>query len=337
MSETFHERAVAPLRAAALVVTAEPCPVCDRREARPRFAIEGLRERLVVCTGCGCGRLDPLPGDAELAAFYPDGYYGDPGQAKFSGPIEWAVRRLGARQARALIAGVPARGRVLDVGCGRGVLLRAFARAGYEAHGVEISAAAATGVEAFAELRIAPRLADAGYPDGFFDAVILWHVLEHLRDPRGAIAEAFRILRPQGRLVVAVPNFMSAQARWAGADWFHLDLPRHLHHFGLDGLERMLGRCGFESLAAHHFSLRQNPFGWIQSASNRFHSLPRNGLYALLHRRGAGVPAPLTPMLRTKLLGLGGALAPGAVVLSVLEAIARSGATVHVTARRPRA
>jgi len=334
MAEIFYERALATLPAAAPAVAAEACPACGERAVRPRFAIEGLGERLVVCEGCGCGRLEPMPGEAEIARFYPDAYYGDPGEAKFSGPIEWLVRRVGARQARSLLDGVPAGGRVLDVGCGRGVLLRAVAQAGYEAHGVEMSAAAAKGVDAFATLRIAPRLAAAGYAAELFDAVIVWHVLEHLRDPRGAIDEAYRILRPGGRLVVAVPNFASAQARWAGADWFHLDLPRHLHHFRLDGLERMLEGCGFGVESVHHFSLSQNPYGWIQSASNRVRSLPRNGLYTLLHRRGGGATAPFTPRVRAQLLALGALLAPPALALSVFEALARSGATVHVIARK---
>ena len=75
---------------------------------------------------------------------------------------------------------------------------------------------------------------------------MIWHVLEHLHDPKGALLEARRILRPGGRLVVAVPNFSSLQARWAGAAWFHLDLPRHLWHFPLAALRRLLADCGFE-------------------------------------------------------------------------------------------
>lgn len=334
MAEIFYQCAVTALPETAPAVAAEACPVCGERTVRPRFGIEGLRERLVVCTGCGSGRLDPMPSESEIAGFYPDAYYGDPDQAKFSGPVESLVRMLGARRARWLLDRVPAGGRVLDVGCGRGTLLRAVARGGFEAHGVEMSGAAAKGVDAFAALRIAPRLADAGYPDAFFDAVIIWHVLEHLRDPRAVIEEARRILRPDGRLVVAVPNFASLQARWAGPDWFHLDLPRHLHQLRLDGLERMLRTCGFAVESAHHFSLSQNPYGWIQSASNRVRSLPRNGLYTLLHRRGDGGAAPFPAGVRAMLLGLGVLLAPAALALSLIDALVRSGATVHVVARK---
>jgi 2-polyprenyl-3-methyl-5-hydroxy-6-metoxy-1,4-benzoquinol methylase len=334
LADTLYERRVTKLPAAPPVAIAEACPACGAHDARPRLSIEGFPMRLVVCEGCGCGRLDPMPSDDEIAGLYPDAYYGEPGKAKFSAPVERLVRITGARHLRSLLSGVASGGRVLDVGCGRGVLLRVAAQAGFEAHGVEVSAAAAKGADAFAQIRIARRLSDAAYPEGFFDAVIVWHVLEHLRDPRATLREIHRVLRPGGRLAVAVPNFASAQARWAGADWFHLDLPRHLHHFRLDGLERMLDSCGFAVESAHHFSLRQNPFGWIQSASNRVRPLPRNGLYTLLHHRDPTVPPPFTPAVRGALLLLGALLAPLALAASALEAVARSGATVHVIARR---
>jgi hypothetical protein len=135
--------------------------------------------------------------------------------------------------------------------------------------------------------------------------------------------------------VVAVPNFASAQARWAGPDWFHLDLPRHLFHFPLPALVRLLERSGFEVRSRHHFSLRQNPFGWIQSLLNKS-TLPRNGLYTLLHDRAGGVEGAahaFDPVTRLKLVA-GGALAlPPALLLGLLEALFRTGATVHVVAR----
>jgi 2-polyprenyl-3-methyl-5-hydroxy-6-metoxy-1,4-benzoquinol methylase len=335
MTHAFYERSVTPIVGPRdAVVAAEPCAACGSSEARPTFDVEGLGSRLVTCTSCGTGRLSPLPAPEEIAGFYPDGYYGDPSDAKFLPAVEWAVRKIGARHVRFFLKGLPPAARVLDVGCGRGVLLREIAERGFEAHGVEVNPAAAQGADPRAEIRIAPRLADAGYPSAFFDEVVIWHVLEHLLDPRGTLVEVRRVLRPGGRLVVAVPNFASAQARWAGPAWFHLDLPRHLHHFPLSALLQLLRSTGFVPESEHHFSLRQNPFGWIQSAENRWSGLPRNGLYTLLHHRAAqGADGALDFATRAKLLA-GGAVALGpALVATLAEAALRTGGTVHVVAR----
>jgi hypothetical protein len=107
-----------------------------------------------------------------------------------------------------------------------------------------------------------------------------------------------------------------------------------LYHFPLETLRRLLTDVGFDCESTHHFSLRQNPFGWIQSALNKVKKLPRNGLYVLLHRRAAGVAPPYSRKLRGLLRGLYWLGVLPALSLSVLEAICRSGATVHVVARR---
>jgi 2-polyprenyl-3-methyl-5-hydroxy-6-metoxy-1,4-benzoquinol methylase len=306
-----------------------PCPVCGGASAVPRFEVEGVAARVVVCDGCGLARLHPMPGAEEIRELYPDEYYGEPG-VKFQPLVERLVRMVGARHIAFLSRGLAPGARVLDVGCGRGVILGALADRGLEVHGVEVSAAAARGADPRAHIRIVSHLTDARYPDAHFDEVVVWHVLEHLTDPRGTIEEARRILRPRGRLIVAVPNFSSAQARWSGAGWFHLDLPRHLYQFPLSALVRLLEGTGFDVSAAHHFSLRQNPFGWIQSALNRIGWLPRNGVYTLLQRRGG--PPPYGAWTRACLwagLVLG---SPFALVATLVETLARTGATVHVVA-----
>lgn len=333
MAPGLHDHAVTDLAGESPVVTTA-CPLCGSTLSRPRFSVEGCPSRVVACEGCGLGRLEPLPSDDELASYYPDAYYGDPGQ-KFQGLVERVVRALGSRHIRFLSRGVPRGGRFLDVGCGRGVLLSALADRGFETHGVERSAAAALGADPRATIRIVRDLKEAAYPDGHFDAIVIWHVLEHLREPVAAVREMHRILAPGGKLVVAVPNFSSLQARRSGAAWFHLDLPRHVFHFPLETLRRMLDDLGFAVDSEHHFSLRQNPFGEVQSRLNQRRDLPRNGLYTLLHRRPPGEPAPFDAKTRRRLLAAGALLAPLALVATLRETLLRSGATIHVVARKP--
>ena len=100
----------------------DACFVCGAKRARPRYAVEGVAAQLVVCEGCGLGRFHPVLGAQEIRAFYPDEYYGEPG-AKFQPLVERFVRLVGARHIGFLSRGLAPGARVLDVGCGRGVVL----------------------------------------------------------------------------------------------------------------------------------------------------------------------------------------------------------------------
>tara|TARA_R110002096_G_scaffold125397_2_gene270905 strand:+ start:304 stop:1335 length:1032 start_codon:yes stop_codon:yes gene_type:complete len=316
---------------AAGVVETPACPVCENTSAVPTFSIEGFTQQVVNCSRCGLGSQSPLPSEEEIRTFYPHEYYGDSGE-KFRTFVETMIRLVAARQARAIASGLPPGARILDVGCGRGMLLRAMANRGHEAHGVENNSEATKGIDPRIHVRIENQLADVEYPPDYFDRVIIWHVLEHLPNPKETLQEAHRILKPGGDIIVAVPNYSSIQARWAGPAWFHLDLPRHLYHFPVSALKTLLENCGFTCRAEHHFSLRQNPFGWLQSILNQYDTLPKNSLYELLHRRGAGTGELLGFWGRFRLKTMFLLGMPFATIMAVIAALCRKGATVHVVA-----
>lgn len=314
-----------------LHVLTSSCPCCGHDIVAPRFEIAELDFRIAQCESCHSARMLPMPRPQQIAAFYPASYYGATG-AKFEPVAEALVRFVGARQAKSLAKGLPVGARVLDVGCGRGVLLQSLADQGCEAFGFEISGTAAAGLDPRVDLRIANSLMEAEYPDDFFDQIVIWHVLEHVPNPREVMQEIHRILKPGGRVAVSVPNFSSLQARASGPAWFHLDSPRHLHHFSFRGLKQLVTKAGFCIQSEHHFSLRQNPFGWLQSTLNRTGWFPRNALYSTLKNAECEGTKSLSRTTRLilracYLLGM-----PIAIAMSVVETILRSGASVSIMA-----
>jgi predicted SAM-dependent methyltransferase len=104
----------------------------------------------------------------------------------------------------------------------------------------------------------------------------MWHSLEHVHDPLSILREAYQLLVPQGRLVIAVPNIESWPYRWFGRSWFGLDLPRHLTHFCPGTLRAMLECAGFrvESLRMLRHS------DWLRSSARIASRAQPTGLLA---------------------------------------------------------
>jgi SAM-dependent methyltransferase len=128
------------------------------------------------------------------------------------------------------------------------------------------------------------RRAIEEHEDSGLDAVVLWHVLEHMDDPLATLERLGSWLRPGGTLLVGVPNAASAQARIAGPGWLHFDAPRHRVHLTPDGLTRLLARAGMVPGRTHHLVWEQNPHAMWMSMLTRlgmrpgfpFHLLKRN-------------------------------------------------------------
>jgi SAM-dependent methyltransferase len=287
------------------------------------------------CGDCGLALTWPPPSPTEMGRYYPDAYYGNAGEKRFVGPVEGLQRALYGARARRVEAAAGGRpGRVLDVGCGRGFLLDAFRRRGWAAEGTEMSEASSAHAREVLGIRVhIGTLESLSLPGGSFDAVTLWHVLEHVTDPGSLLGEIGRLLRPGGVLLVSVPNFGSPEARLSGPGWFHLDAPRHLVHFTPESLGKVLTGAGFETLGARFFAPEFDAFSFVQSTLNRL-GLRQNALYDTLRGRaaklgaeGGGPSAAASVVLAAPLgiLSLPATLAAG---------LAGAGSTLTVLARR---
>ncbi|MGH7206387.1 MAG: class I SAM-dependent methyltransferase [Nitrospiraceae bacterium] len=137
-------------------------------------------------------------------------------------------------------------GRILDVGCGPGKLLRVLRDWGWGVHGVDFSPVAVECAREKYGLEV--RLGDllqARYEDGYFDVVMFNHCLEHVYQPVETLREAYRILKPGGLLLIAIPNARSFESRLFGKWWVQWDVPRHLFHFTKQTMTRLLTKTGF--------------------------------------------------------------------------------------------
>ena len=163
-----------------------------------------------------------------------------------------------------------------------------------------------------------------------FGCITLWHSLEHLRHPTEAVTNLARMLVPGGTFVVAVPDSRGWQARLFGRHWLHLDVPRHLYHFGLPSLRAALETAGLQVIRVWHHELEYDLFGWIQSALNR--AMPRpNILFDALTRRPRRVSRALVAANAILAVLL---LIP-AFVATVLSTWMGRGGTIIVAAGRP--
>jgi SAM-dependent methyltransferase len=311
------------------------CPVCEAGELRawrsatasdPQLAGAETYE-LDRCEECGSAVT--LGGPASAQALYEGGTYAS--ARRGLGGLVGPLRRLADRDRMRFLAGLPPGARVLEVGAGDGAFVARLAAAGFEARGIEPSAAGRARAARIGARVEGGSAEDAEVAAASEDAVVLWHTLEHLEDPAASLRRAGGWLRPGGRLIVAVPDLASLQARIGGDRWFHQDVPRHRTHFTAPGLRRLLERCGYRVVRVRHLLVEQNPLGMWQTLLNRL-TVERDFAFRMLKRDLPPAPAIVRALDLAITVVAGALLAPVAVVAELVAGLAGRGGTMVVEA-----
>lgn len=202
---------------------------------------------LLACPECG-----QLVSQASTARYWETMAQFD--RADFNQPAgrelkrRFALARRRLARIAALLGKPPVEVRLLDVGCSRGQLIAAAGELGFRAEGVEpaphiAAAARATGLKVHTGL-----LEEQHFPDGSFDAVTLFEVLEHLKAPRTLLAECRRVLKPAGVLAISTGNTESWTVAAMGARWDYFQIAKdagHVSFFNPASIRRLAGNCGF--------------------------------------------------------------------------------------------
>lgn len=227
------------------------CPWCGSNKAQINLWLkdEFLTKKdfhICECLNCGLLYTMPRPSKEKIGAYYKsDEYYSHQENKKgFVPRLYEAIKKINLKHKFRLASRDLPVGKLLDIGCGVGDFLHLAEHNGWQCTGVEPSEEA----REIARQRIKGDLLYSEdleqLPDQSFDLITMWHVLEHVDDLKWQVAQLQRLIKPNGRIVIAVPNYRSYDGRFYNAYWAAYDVPRHLNHFNKTVLTKIFKTSG---------------------------------------------------------------------------------------------
>jgi SAM-dependent methyltransferase len=303
------------------------CQVCSQtgQADSPKIAIDRATDyitdqsfQVLQCPKCKLAWTSPCPSD--LNPFYPGTY------RRYTAPIIAILKTLYRKRVQRWSRHFTQPGSALEIGCGDGFMLDALRSLGWSVTGTERTdqmsrfAREHFGITVYSE-------DSSGLPkDDRYDMIILFQVLEHLANPVQEINRYRQLLKPGGRIVIGVPNFTSWQSRYAGPNWFHLDVPRHLFHHSPESMQALAKAAGLAIQNISFYSPEHDPYGWIQSILNK-HFANANRLTKILMRMTPVQTQDIVPLL------LIAPLSVIAIALSLISWGLRQGAVMEIVLR----
>jgi len=222
---------------------ARGCPICGSAEFAPVCEVQGFE--YVSCAGCGSVRQFPYPSDADVSRFYADyyakkstdrGYLSAAAFAGFQNDKQMTFADLGLAQDAFTHRSV------LDVGCGTGQFVHMMSARAKSVEGIDVSPEC---ISIARENALNCSLKDFIAVTSTYDVVTMWHVVEHLREPRRYLEQANRVLNPGGWLLIETP-VIGAISRGFGANWRYFLPVEHLNLFTQQSLFSTCVEAGFD-------------------------------------------------------------------------------------------
>lgn len=241
------------------------CPVCNSRSIQPiltakDYTVSGEQFVIWQCADCALRFTQDVPDEESIGRYYQSqDYISHTNTSKgFINQLYQKVRRYTLEQKAAMIIEATAtRGNLLDVGAGVGAFANVMKQKGWEVTGIEPDAGAREQARTLYGLDVLPAENFYGLPTQHFDAITLWHVLEHVHELHRYMDHLRELLKPGGKLFIAVPNYQSKDAAHYRSHWAAYDVPRHLYHFSPQSMETLLRQ--------HHLKLLQKKPMWFDS------------------------------------------------------------------------
>jgi SAM-dependent methyltransferase len=246
-------------------LSSSTCAVCGNEliihYPKVKDTITNEEFAIYKCIECGLGHTCPQP--KNLMQYYDNTYYGN----RHGFTEGYCIKRR-IKIVLSAMKDIDGK-RLLDIGCGDGTFLRAISILGWNVAGTEINPYS----ESMKGLIVKEHIED--YSDcSLFDCITMWHTLEHMQNVSTMLSQISNLLKPSGKLIIAVPNNSSLQSKMFKSKWLHLDVPRHLYHFDVTSLQNCLRIKGFLIEHQGYQELEYDLLGWTQSALNSIFSQP---------------------------------------------------------------
>ena len=234
------------------------CPVCGSAGISKVFKVKdntASQEYFEIyhCSNCQVRFTQNPPSEASISEYYKsENYISHTDTSKgFINRLYQIVRNISLNQKKKLIEKFTAtrQGNLLDVGSGTGYFAAVMQKAGWAVTGLEPDEGARNVAMQQHSLGLLPVEDLFNLPANKFDAITLWHVLEHVHDVKKYIVTFQRLLSGNGKLFIAVPNYTSYDAMSYGSNWAGYDVPRHLYHFTPQTMQWLMKASGLKIIS----------------------------------------------------------------------------------------
>ncbi len=224
------------------------CALCGAGadSAKPFIEIDG--RGIVKCRSCGLVYLYPRPSEKEIGEYYRKSYFENENDIGVAHPHTQQEIQQGVNRHLGQVDSLKRKpGRLLEIGCGNGLFLKAAQTQGWDVLGVEISKWASEYASERLGIRVlSGKLDEVELEKDYFDVVALFHCLEHHLNPLNTLRRVRELLKSDGMLVIALPNINSIDRICYGKKWRGYRMPFHLYHFSTKTLTKMLNKAGFK-------------------------------------------------------------------------------------------
>jgi 2-polyprenyl-3-methyl-5-hydroxy-6-metoxy-1,4-benzoquinol methylase len=273
------------------------CPVCNSTDIRialsaKDYTVSGETFQVVECNSCTLRFTQDVPDAVSISPYYKsENYISHTNTSKgLINSLYQSVRKRTLKHKRQLIekaTGI-SKGNLLDVGSGTGAFVQEMNLHGWQVTGLEPDADARKVAKEINEAELTDINQFYKLPAATYDAITLWHVLEHVHELHPYIQQLKNLLKENGTIFIAVPNYTSKDAEVYKEHWAAYDVPRHLYHFSPKSMQVLLEKNGLK--LKQHIPMWYDSF-YISMLSSKYKNEKTNLVASFFNGLGSNIKA----------------------------------------------